>query len=135
MQPENEPLSLVERIGAGVAILWMILGVLAVGVAFCGCSSKTRTVDVGGMFTQAELGMLAIGSVEVMSSPSGEESALIRYVEDCALLNSSMMLRNLSIQLTGTNAVQGAEKIASEICRAIVDSALLTNRTAAVEVK
>ena len=110
---------------------------LSLAAMAAGCKSKTRTVDVGGMFTQAELGMLAIGAVEVMSSPEGEESALMRYVEDCAWMNSSMMLRNLSIQLTGTNSVAMAEKIASEMCRALIrcvnNSNISTNTPAATD--
>ena len=87
-------------------------------LAVCsGCATKTRNIDLDGMYF-TEAGSLAIGSIEVMASPAGEESAAIRYAEDTAWLSPSTKTHEIKILLTGTNAVHSATSIVSNICAA-----------------
>ena len=82
-----------------------------------GCASKTRNLDMAGMYA-SEAGTLAIGKVEVMSAPTSEESAHIRYKEDTAWLSPSTKTHEVKILLTGTNAVEKADGIVKNICEA-----------------
>lgn len=84
-----------------------------------GCVTKTRSVDLDGLYV-SEAGTLAIGSVEVMAAPQGEESASIRYAEDTAWLSPTTKTHAIKIQLTGTNSVASAKRIVSDICAAFV---------------
>lgn len=86
-------------------------------VALCGCTTKTRSVDMSGMYA-TDTGTLAIGSVEIMSAPQGEESASIRYKEDTAWLSPHTKTHDIKILLTGTNSVNNASAIVKDICRA-----------------
>lgn len=98
----------------------------AVGVALLaictGCATKTRNIDLDGMYA-SEAGTLAVGSIEVMASPEGEESAAIRYAEDTAWLSPSTKTHEIKILLTGTNAVHSATSIVSNICAAFTATA------------
>ena len=98
----------------------------AVGMALLavcsGCATKTRNIDLDGMYF-TEAGSLAIGSIEVMASPVGEESAAIRYAEDTAWLSPSTKTHEIKILLTGTNAVAAADGIVSNICAAFTATA------------
>ena len=98
----------------------------AIGIALLavctGCATKTRNIDLDGMYL-TEAGTLAIGSIEVMASPVGEESAAIRYAEDTAWLSPSTKTHEIKILLTGTNAVQSATGIVSNICAAFTATA------------
>ena len=96
---------------------WYFALILALAVIFCGCATKTRNLDLDGMYA-SETGTLAIGSVEVMAAPVGEESASIRYEEDTAWLSPSVKTHEIKIMLTGTNAVSSATGIVENICRA-----------------
>ena len=91
----------------------------ALGVVCAGCATKTRSVDLDGMYV-SEAGTLAIGSVEVMAAPQGEESAFIRYAEDTAWLSPTTKTHAIKIMLTGTNSVMSAKRIVSDICEAFV---------------
>ena len=102
----------------------------AIGIALLavctGCATKTRNIDLDGMYL-TEAGTLAIGSIEVMASPVGEESAAIRYAEDTAWLSPSTKTHEIKILLTGTNAVQSANGIVSNICAAFTATAPYNN--------
>jgi hypothetical protein len=94
-------------------LIILSLGVLAI----CGCATKTRSVDMDGMYA-SEAGTLAIGSIEVMAAPVGEESATIKYEEDTAWLSPSTKTHEIKIMLTGTNSVGSAKSIVKDICAA-----------------
>ncbi len=94
-------------------------------ILLCGCATKTRNVEIEGMFTQAESATLAIGKVDVMATPQGEESAIIKYDEDTALLSPSTKTHEIKIQLTGTNCVDKVDAIIEHICRAFVPTAAI----------
>ena len=94
-------------------LIILTLGVLAI----CGCATKTRSVDMDGMYA-SEAGTLAIGSIEVMAAPVGEESATIKYEEDTAWLSPSTKTHEIKIMLTGTNSVGSATSIVKDICTA-----------------
>lgn len=96
-----------------MAIVW------AVALLCGGCATKTRSVDLDGMYL-SEAGTLAIGSVEVQSAPVGEETAAIRYTEDTAWLSPSTKTHEIRILLTGTNSVASAEAICASICDTFV---------------
>ena len=113
----NKPLTTSERLVAGASILWLLVGPIA-AASLVGCATKTRNVEIDGMFTQAEAGMLAIGSVDVMAAPVGEESAIIKYDEDTAWLSPSTKTHAIKIQLTGTNSTACVTSIVESVCRA-----------------
>ena len=104
---ETEPFQIVT----GCAML--------VAALLAGCATKTRSVDLDGMYV-SEAGTLAIGSVEVMAAPQGEESAAIRYAEDTAWLSPTTKTHAIKIMLTGTNSVMSAKRIVADICAAFV---------------
>jgi hypothetical protein len=110
-------------------LIILTLGVLAV----CGgCATKTRSVDMNGMYA-TDTGTLAIGSIEVMAAPQGEETAAIRYAEDTAWLSPTTKTHEIKILLTGTNSVNNASKMVREICRAFTAVAVSTNGVSAVK--
>lgn len=104
---------------------------LSVICAIClvGCATKTRNVELDGMYV-SEAGTLAIGSVDVMAAPIGEETATIRYEEDTSWLNG-IKTHEIKIMLTGTNSVPSAHSIVKEICEAFTSTS--TNRTEVVK--
>ena len=107
----------------------LFFGALAI-MAFCGCATKTRNIELDGMYA-SETGTLAIGSVEVMAAPVGEESASIRYEEDTAWLSPTTKTHEIKIMLTGTNAVSCATGIVESICKAFTTVAV-TNGNAKI---
>lgn len=113
-----------------VTDILLFAGTLAVMVLLSGCTTKTRSIDLDGMYA-SEAGTLAIGSIEVMAAPVGEETAAIRYEEDTAWLSPHTKTHEIKILLTGTNSVQSASSIVKHICQAFTNVAV-TNR---VEVK
>lgn len=87
-----------------------------------GCTTdKTRSVEAKGCFV-SNSGQCAIGSVDVVASPDGAESAVIKYEEDNAWLQPSMKLHGIKIHLTGTNSVSKADGIVKSICEALVET-------------
>ena len=100
-------------------ITFATLAVLTVALCTTGCATKSRTTDIKGMFI-SDSGQLAIGYVHVDAIPEGTESAVIHYKEDVALLSPSSPTHDIDITLTGTNAVNSAEGIVKEICKAFV---------------
>lgn len=107
-------------------VILFAFSLLVMGLVISGCATKTRSLDLDGMYA-SETGTLAIGSVEVMAAPVGEESASIRYEEDTAWLSPSTKTHDIKILLTGTNAVGSAAGIVKSICQAFT-SVAVTNR-------
>lgn len=100
----------------------ILAGLVILALACCGCAGKTRTIDMAGMYA-SESGVLAIGEVEVMAAPKGEESATIKYTEDNAWLQPSMKKHNIKIMLTGSNSVEKVDGIVQHICEAFKTAA------------
>lgn len=92
---------------------------IGLAAALTGCVTKTRSIELAGMYA-SEAGTLAIGSVDIVAAPQGEETATIKYAEDTAWLSPSTKLHEIKIVLTGTNAVERSEKIVESICKAFV---------------
>lgn len=92
-----------------------------------GCATKTRNVEIDGMFVQAESATLALGSVDVMAAPIGEESAIIKYGEDTAWLSPETKTHSIRIQLTGSNCVDKVDSIIEHICKAFIPTAAIVN--------
>lgn len=105
---------------AKVALFAFFLGFFAVALTLLsGCgTTKTRNVELSGMYTNAKTGVLGIGAVDIMSAPQGEESATLKYAEDTAWLSPSTKTHEIKIMLTGTNSIEQTEKIVAHICRA-----------------
>lgn len=103
---------------AGVSARSLVMSAATLWAALLtGCASKTRNLDMAGMYA-SEAGTLAIGKVEVMSAPKGEESAHIRYKEDTAWLSPSTKTHEVKILITGTNAVDKVDSLVKSICEA-----------------
>lgn len=100
----------------------LVVCVFVLAVLAGGCATKTRNLDLDGMYA-SETGTLAIGSVEVMAAPVGEESASIRYEEDTAWLSPGVKTHEIKIMLTGTNSVSSAKGIVKSICKAFTSAA------------
>ena len=88
-------------------------------VVLTGCVTKTRSIELAGMYA-SEAGTLAIGQVDIVAAPQGEETATIKYEEDTAWLSPSTKTHEIKIMLTGTNSVEKSEKIVESICKAFV---------------
>ena len=122
----NAPITAFEGLAACASILWIVFFAVALGI-LTGCATKTRNVEIDGMFVQAESATLALGSVDVMAAPVGEESAIIKYGEDSAWLHPETKTHSIRIQLTGTNCVEKVDKIIEHICRAFIPTAAIVN--------
>lgn len=103
---------------------WCARALIAAAVVsvLAGCATKTRNVEIDGLFTQAEAGIVALGSVDVQASPIGEETALIKYEEDTAWLSPSTKTHAIRIQLTGSNCVSCVTGVVASICGAFVEA-------------
>lgn len=111
------------------AFIKAILPLIGIGigmVVLAGCATKTRSVQVDGMFTEAGAGLMAIGSVDVMAAPIAEETAFVRYEEDNAWLQPSMKLHKIQIMQTGTNSVENMAAIVKSICNAFISASTNT---------
>ena len=98
----------------------MITLALAAAFAAAGCgTTKSRSIDASGMY-MSETGQLAVGRVHVDAIPEGQESAVIHYSEDTALLSPSTKTHDIDVILTGTNSVYHASSIVASICDAFV---------------
>ena len=104
----------------------IMLALLALIAVCAGCTTKTRSVDMSGMYI-TDTGTLAIGSIEIMSAPHGEETAAIRYAEDTAWLSPSTKVHEIKILLTGTISVTNASLIVRDICKAFMAVSSPTN--------
>lgn len=112
-------MKLIKTIAKVIATI-LGIGMAMVVLAGCATSDKTRTIDADGMYANAAAETIAIGSVEVMSAPNGEDSAFIKYAEDNAWLSPSMKLHNISVQLSGTNTTHCVTNIVKSICEAFI---------------
>lgn len=115
-------------------LILLSCAVAACGAVLTGCntSPKTRSVEAAGMYANPATETLAIGKVEVVAIPKGEESAIIKYAEDNAWLSPSLKLHEIGVYLNGTNSVASATNIVDSICRAFI-AASPTNRVAVVK--
>lgn len=100
----------------------LFFGTIVAMMTLCGCSTKTRNVELDGLYAN-ETGTLAIGSVDVMAAPIGEETAIIRYEENVSWLND-IKTPEIKVMLTGTNAVSSAKGIVKSICKAFTTVAV-----------
>lgn len=106
-----------KKVIAAVSASVLAAVVILLAAAVSGCtSSKARHVDMAGMCA-TEAGLLAIGSIEIQSTPDGGEAALVRY-EDSEPWIGDEKEHRISITLTGTNSVANAAKIVKSICEA-----------------
>lgn len=103
-----------------------LAGLLASAV-LTGCTSdRVKNVELDGLFLQGDTGTMAIGSIDVMASPKGEESAVIKYDQDTPWINpTGKSMNHIKIMLTGTNATDKADAIVEHICKAFVPTAAI----------
>lgn len=108
----------------------IILMALCVAI-LTGCTSdRVKSVELDGLFLQGDTGTMAIGSVDVIASPKGEESAAIKYDQDTPWINpTGKSMNHIKIMLTGTNATDKADAIVEKICNAFVPAASIINGT------
>lgn len=90
----------------------------ALAAILAGCATKTRSVETDGVFAEAGAGFLAVGSVDVMASPQGEESIIAKFERDASVFNSAAKKAMVKLQFTGTNSVKSAPAIMRDICAA-----------------
>lgn len=115
------------KLGAAEAAI-IVASIAAVVLTGC-ASTRSRSIELAGMYA-SEAGTLALGSVDIIAAPQGEETATIKYAEDTAWLSPSTKTHEIKIMLTGTNSVEKSEKIVESICNAFVAVAP-TNRVEA----
>jgi hypothetical protein len=113
-----------ERIAAGGAILWALVGVF-VAASLVGCTSpgKVRDIDLKGMYVNGYTETLAIGQGKLTSIPGEREALAAHYEEDVAWLSPNKKTHALDIFLVGSNTVTKADKIIESICRAFAEVA------------
>lgn len=103
-----------------LAPLAATIAVIAIANLLTGCAtSKSRAIDASGMY-MSETGQLAVGRVHVDAIPEGQESAVVHYTEDTALLSPSTKTHDIDVILTGSNSVLHASEIVASICDAFV---------------
>ena len=88
----------------------------------CGTLEKSRSSDVDGVFVHPEAGILAAGSVEITSTPSGEESSVLKFSKSYKYFQSQPDY-DLKIHMTGTNSVAQVPAIVRSICDAFKEVA------------
>lgn len=100
---------------------------LCAAATMIGCtSSRVKNVELDGLFVQGDTGTMAIGSIDVMASPKGEESAVIKYDQDTPWINpTGKAMNHIKIMLTGTNSTDKADAIVEHICKAFVPTAAI----------
>lgn len=100
---------------------------LCAAATMIGCkSSRVKNVELDGLFLQGDTGTMAIGSIDVMASPKGEESAVIKYDQDTPWINpTGKSMNHIKIMLTGTNSTDKADAIVEHICMAFVPTAAI----------
>ena len=112
-------------------IMVIMLAAFAVVLAGCFSPTKTRNVEMDGMFVQADSATLALGSIDVMATPTGEEAAIVKYAEDTAWLatfrDDPVKTHFIRIQLTGTNSTAQVAPIIEHICKAFVPTVAIVN--------
>lgn len=89
--------------------------------ALIGCSStdKSRHVSVDGVYANG----MAFGSVDVQAAPSaGNESAMISYKDEADWFKDEKN-HDIQILLAGSNSVENAHTIVSNICAAFIQTA------------
>ena len=87
-------------------------------MAFCGCVTENKAVDVGGkgVYADSRSGKIAVGSLSVSTIPANTESVVFKVDEDTAWL-SDRFLRDIDIRFTGTNAVSCVTSVVAAVCR------------------
>ena len=100
-------------------IMAALLAIILVG---CGTLEKSRSSDVDGVFVQPEAGIFAAGSVEITSTPSGEESSILKFGKSYKYFQSQPDY-DLKIHMTGTNSVAQVPDIVRSICDAFKEVA------------
>ena len=92
-----------------------------------GCTSdRVKNVELDGLFLQGDTGTMAIGSIDVMAFPKGEEAAVMKYDQDTPWINpTGRAMNHIKIMLTGTNATDKADVIVKHICKAFVPTAAI----------
>lgn len=88
--------------------------------AACGCrSDRVRDIELEGMFTQAESGTVAIGSVEIQAAPKDSESVSLKMWWDSPLLAPSEVRPCARLMISGTNSCAKAADIVNAITKAV----------------
>lgn len=87
-----------------------------------GCATKTRNVEIDGLFSQVGSQILAVGSVDVMATPQGEEAATLKFGKSYNYFQSQPNY-DIKLQLTGTNSVAQVPDIVRSICDAFKEVA------------
>lgn len=87
-----------------------------------GCATKTRNVEIDGLFSQLGSQILAVGSVDVMATPQGEEAATLKFGKSYNYFQSQPNY-DIKLQLTGTNSVAQVPDIVRSICDAFKEVA------------
>ena len=100
-------------------MIGFVLAALCVG---CGTLEKSRSSDVDGVFVHPEAGIFAAGSVEIFSTPSGEESSILKFGKSYKYFQSQPDY-DLKIHMTGTNSVAQVPDIVRSICDAFKEVA------------
>ena len=87
-----------------------------------GCATKTANVELDGVFAQLDSQILAVGSVDVMATPQGEEAATLKFGKSYNYFQSQPNY-DIKLQLTGTNSVAQVPDIVRSICDAFKEVA------------
>jgi len=96
------------------------LMIVAAFAACVGCQSdRVKDLELEGMFTQAESGTVAIGSIEIQAAPKDSESVSLKMWWDSPLLAPSEVRPCARLMMSGTNTCAKADEIVKSITKAI----------------
>ena len=98
------------------------LAAALMAIILVGCATKTRNVEIDGLFSQLGSQILAVGSVDVMATPQGEEAATLKFGKSYNYFQSQPNY-DIKLQLTGTNSVAQVPDIVRSICDAFKEVA------------
>jgi len=97
-----------------------IIAEIVIAAAACGCKSdRVKDLELEGMFTQAESGTVAIGSIEIQAAPVASESVALKMWWDSPLLAPSEVRPCARLMMSGTNTCAKADEIVQAITKAI----------------
>ena len=98
------------------------LAAALMAIILVGCATKTANVELDGVFAQLDSQILAVGSVDVMATPQGEEAATLKFAKSYKYFQSQPDY-DIKVQMTGTNSVAQVPDVVKSICTAFQEVA------------
>jgi len=101
------------------------VNMILLAAAFCcvfivACKSdRTKDLELNGMFTQADSGTVAVGSIEIQAAPTAAESVSLKMWWTSPFLAPSEVRPCARLIVSGSNTSEKADKMVDAIAKAI----------------